>query len=149
MINNINNDIKDVLDITVVEANAPLDPYVPEIINLPEQKALALELLTQDMLVKQVVEVTNVNLITVYRWMTKEPFKSALNKIKELILDELTGLATERLLEMLASDNIYAQQFAISQWSKLMASSEINVKVEEKAPKSLEDLLSKFDKKFY
>ena len=101
------------------------------------------------MLVKQVVEVTNVNLITVYRWMTKEPFKSALNKIKELILDELTGLATERLLEMLASDNIYAQQFAISQWSKLMASSEINVKVEEKAPKSLEDLLSKFDKKFY
>ena len=36
MINNINNDIKDVLDITVVEANAPLDPYVPEIINLPE-----------------------------------------------------------------------------------------------------------------
>ena len=78
--------------------------------------------------------------------MTKEPFKSALNKTREVVLEDLNVLAKERLIEMMSSDNLYAQQFAISAWTKIMVKNEINLKVEQKEPRSLEELLAKINK---
>ena len=116
------------------------------VIPLPEQKARALELLVQNVPVKEVATVLGVDRSSVYRWMTKEPFKSVLNKAREVVLDDLNALAKERLIEMMASDNLYAQQFAISAWTKVMAKNEVNLKVEQKEPKSLEELLAKINK---
>ena len=116
------------------------------VIHLPEQKARALELLVQNVPVKEVATVLGVDRSSVYRWMTKEPFKSVLNKTREVVLDDLNALAKERLIEMMASDNLYAQQFAISAWTKIMVKNEVNLKVEQKEPKSLEELLAKINK---
>ena len=113
---------------------------------LSEQKARALELLVQNVPVNEVATIIGANRSSVYRWMTKEPFKSVLNKTREVVLDDLNALAKERLIEMMASDNLYAQQFAISAWTKVMAKNEVNLKVEQKEPKSLEELLAKINK---
>ncbi len=113
---------------------------------LPTAQADALELLMQGIPVKSVADTVGVSERTVYRWMSKEPFASALKKSKEVVVNNLSALATERLTEMLISDNLYAQEFAISQWIK-MQKDVVKVEVaKEKSYDSLEDLLEAFNK---
>lgn len=116
------------------------------IINLPTLQAEALELLMQNVSVKDVANQIGMSERTVYRWMTKEPFKSALNKTKDIVVENLSALATERLTEMLCGDNLYAQQFAISQWVKMQKDT-LKVEVDDK-PKfnTLEDLMTSINK---
>lgn len=114
---------------------------------LPTAQADALELLMQGIPVKSVADTVGVSERTVYRWMSKEPFASALKKSKEVVVNNLSALATERLTEMLISDNLYAQEFAISQWIK-MQKDVVKVEVaKEKSYDSLEDLMADFNKK--
>lgn len=120
---------------------------VADALILPTPQADALELLMQGTPVKSVADTVGVSERTVYRWMSKEPFASALKKSKEVVVNNLSALATERLTEMLISDNLYAQQYAISQWVKMQKDT-VKVEVQkEKEYDSLEDLLADFNKK--
>lgn len=112
------------------------------IINLPDVQAKALEMLVQNIPVKDVASQIGMSERSVYRWMTKEPFKSTLDKTKEVVVSDLSALATERLTEMLCSDNLYAQQFAISQWVKMQKDT-VKVEVDD-TPKfnTLEQLMA-------
>lgn len=119
---------------------------VADALVLPNAQADALELLMQGIPVKSVADTVGVSERTVYRWMSKEPFASALKKSKEVVVNNLSALATERLTEMLVSENLYAQEFAISQWIK-MQKDVVKVEVQkEKEYNSLEDLLEAFNK---
>ncbi len=115
---------------------------------LPTPQADALELLLQGgVSVKSVADTVGVSERTVYRWMSKEPFASALKKSKEVVVNNLSALATERLTEMLVSENLYAVEFAIAQWVK-MQKDVVKVEVQkEKSYDSLEDLMADFNKK--
>lgn len=120
---------------------------VADALVLPTPQADALELLLQGVPVKSVADTVRVSERTVYRWLSKEPFASALKKSKEVVVNNLSALATERLTEMLISDNLYAQEFAISQWIK-MQKDVVKVEVaKEKEYNSLEDLMADFNKK--
>lgn len=132
---------KDNVEVITVEDKAV------QSITLPENKALALELLSNNTPVVEVAKRCGVSRTTIYHWMTQEPFKSALDDSRKLIVDELGYLVKERLTEMLCSENIYVTQYAISMWTKLSNKLEVNVKTEQSAPSSLDELLLEFNRK--
>lgn len=128
-----------------VEVITVEDKPVQSII-LPDNKALALELLANDTPIVEVAKRCGVSRQTIYFWMTQEPFKSALDDSRKVIVDELGYLVKERLTEMLINDNLYAQQFAISTWAKMSNKLDVNVKTEPSVPSSLDELLLEFNK---
>ena len=114
---------------------------------LPTAQADALELLMQGVAIKDIASQVGVSSRTIYRWMTKPQFSNALKKSKEVVIDTLSALATERLKEMLIDGGVYSQQFAISQLVK-MQKDVVKVEVsKEKSYDSLEDLMADFNKK--
>ena len=139
MIDNMDNkDNKELIEIDVNKNDN---------IVLPTAQADALELLMQGVAVKDVASQVGVSERTIYRWMTKPQFSNALKKSKEVVIDTLSALATERLKEMLVEGGVYSQQFAISQLVK-MQKDVIKVEIQkEKEYNSLEDLMADFNKK--
>lgn len=124
-----------------VDTTAPV-----EIAVLPEKKARALEMLLQDISVTDVAEIIGVHRTTVYKWIKRDiEFKKHLDRKEEIILDELYDVALYRLEEMLLSDNLYSQQYAISQIAKIKGKNEININVTEK-PKSVAELIAQTKK---
>lgn len=117
------------------------------VIELPEQKARALEMLMQDIPVREVAESLGVSRTAVYNWIKLPEFKEHLDKKEEIILDNLYNVTLLKLEEQLMSENVYAQQYAITQVLKLKGKNEVNVKVEDvSAPKTLEELLTRVKK---
>lgn len=127
-----------------------IETIKPEITNsivLPQKKALALELLANNTPVVDVAKQCGVSRQTIYFWMTQEPFKSALDDSRRVIVDELGYLVKQRLTEMLVQDtNLYALEFAISTWAKMSNKLDVNVKTEPSVPSSLDELLLEFNK---
>ncbi|HBF5906859.1 helix-turn-helix domain-containing protein [Clostridioides difficile] len=132
-------EIIDIID--NVDTTAPV-----EIAVLPEKKARALEMLLLDIPVKTVAESIGYDVSTVYKWIKRDiEFKKHLDRKEEIILNELYDVALYRLEEMLLSDNLYSQQYAISQIVKIKCKNEININVTEK-PKSVAELIAQTKK---
>lgn len=110
-------------------------------LELPIKHAEVLELLLQGVAVKDIACIVGYSEGHIYRIMSEDPIKSKLKKSKEVVVEDLSVLATERLKEMLCSDNLYAQQFAVSQWIK-MQKDIVKVEIDgEKKFNSLEELM--------
>lgn len=116
------------------------------VIQLDHKKAKALELLLLDTPVRSVADAVGVHESTIYRWIQKdEIFKKSINKKHEVILDNLYDVALDKLETMLFSDNIYTQQYAVSQIMKAKHKAQLDVKVEDARPKTSAELMALFN----
>ena len=134
-------------NVEIIDTEIVTAEDIPDIINMPKNKADALRLLTNGHSVRETAEIIQMHPSSIYKWMKNdETFSGIIKRHEELVVDDLYTKALNSLYEMLADVNPYTRQFAVSNILKLKAKNELNINVKQEPISNLtaNDLLAEF-----